>query len=143
MKYFRGGKTSHMHWHAKSNIEKTPIEKILSFIVALINDISKDADPEKIATYIINLLKSVSEESGSNKIISGLVLRKGYLNANVRNVNYRLCDYCGNCMLTFLKHGNINAKTCYNIPGLHLNRKGVSLFNENFVNLLNILDSEI
>ena len=28
------------------------------------------------------------------------------------------------------------------ISGLHLNNKGVSLFNENFVNLLNILDSE-
>ena len=44
--------------------------------------ISKDVDPEKIAPDIINLSKSVSKESGSN--ISGLVLRKGYLNTKVR-----------------------------------------------------------
>ena len=45
-------------------------------------------------------------------------------------------------MQTFLKHGNINAKIHCNISDLHLNSKGVSLFNENFVNLLNPLDSE-
>ena len=53
-----------------------------------------------------------------------------------------LSDYCRSHMLTFLKHDIINAKTHCNISGLHLNSKGVSLFNENFVNLLNILDSE-
>ena len=53
-------------------------------------------DPEKIAADITNLSKSVSEEIGSNVIISGLVPRKGYLNANVRNGNNRLRDYCRN-----------------------------------------------
>ena len=43
-------------------------------------------DPEKIAADIINPSKSVSEESGTNVIISGLVSRKGYLKAKVRNV---------------------------------------------------------
>ena len=98
---------------------------------------------KKIAADIINLLKPVSEESGSNVIIiSGLVQRKWYLNAKVRNVKYRLRDYCRNRMLTFLKHDNLNAKTHCNISGLHLNSKVVSLFNEHFVNLLNTLDSE-
>ena len=36
-------------------------------------------------------------------------------------------------MLTFFKHDSINAKADYNISGLHLNSKGMSLFNENFV----------
>ena len=45
-------------------------------------------------------------------------------------------------MLTLLKHGNVNVKTHCNDSGLHLQSKGVSLFNGNFVNLLNILDSE-
>ena len=45
-------------------------------------------------------------------------------------------------MLTFLKHGNVNAKIHSNISGLHLNSKRVSLFNENFVNLLNTVDLE-
>ena len=58
----------------------------------------------------MDLSKSVSEESGSNVIISGLVPRKEYLNAKVRNVNNMLLDYCGNHMLTFLKHDNMNAK---------------------------------
>ena len=44
--------------------------------------------------------------------------------------------------LTFLKHNNIYAKTRCNISGLYLNSKEVSLFNENFVGLLNTLDSE-
>ena len=45
-------------------------------------------------------------------------------------------------MLTFLTHDNINAKTHCNISGLHLHSKGVPLFNENFVSLLNTLDSK-
>ena len=96
-----------MHLHAKPTIEKTP-ENII--IHCGTNDISKDADPEKIAADIINLSKSVSEESGSNVIISGLVPRKEYLNAKVRNVNNMLRYYCRNRMLTFLKHDNINDK---------------------------------
>ena len=118
-------------------------QKILSFNVALINDISKDADPEKIAADIINISKSVSEENGSNVIVSGLVPRKWHLNTKERNINNRLRDYSRNCTLNFLKHGNINAKTPCNISGLHLNKKGVPLFNKNFVSLLNTLDSEI
>ena len=134
VKSFRGAKTSHMHWYAKPTIEKKP-ENII--IHCGTNDISKDTDPEKIATDIINLSKSVSQESGSNVIISGLVPRKGYLNAKVRNINNRLRDYCGNRMLTLLKHDNINAKTHCNICGLNLSSKGVPLLNENFVSLLN------
>ena len=91
---------------------------------------------------IINLSKSISEESGSNVIISALVPRKWYLNMKVRNVNNRLRDYCKNRMLTFLKYDNVNAKTHCNISGLQLNSKGVSLFNEKFVNALNTLDLE-
>ena len=106
------------------------------------NDISKDADPEKIAADIKNLSKSFSEESGSNVIISGLVARKGYLNAKLRNVNKSLRDYFRNCILTFFKHGSIYSKTHCNISGLHLNSNGVSLCNENFVRLLNTLDLE-
>ena len=45
-------------------------------------------------------------------------------------------------MLALTKHDNINAKTHCNISDLHLNRKGVSLFNEKFVSLLYTLDSE-
>ena len=52
-----------------------------------------------------------------------------------------LRDYCRNRMLTFLKHVNINAETHCN-TGLHSNSKGVILFNEKFVNLLNTLGSE-
>ena len=107
VKFFRGAETSHMYLHAKPTTEKNP-ENII--IHCGTNDISKDADPEKIAADIINLSKSVSEESGSNVIISGLVPRKEYLNAKVRNVNNMLRDYCRNRMLTFLKHDNINAK---------------------------------
>ena len=128
-----------MHWHAKSNIEKNP-ENII--IHCGTNDISKDAGPEKIAADIINPSKSVSEESESNVIISGLLPYKGNLNAKVRNVNNRLRNYCRNYMLNFLKNGNINAKAHCNISGLQLNRKRVSLFNENFVNLVNTIDSE-
>ena len=97
---------------------------------------------KKITTDIVNLSKSVSEKSGSNVIISGLVPRKGYLIAKVRNTNNRLRDYCTNRIFNFLKHDNINAKINCNIFGLHLNSKGVSLFNESFVNLLNTLYSE-
>ena len=134
VKSFRRAKTSHMHWYAKPTIEKKP-ENII--IHCGTNDISKDTDPEKIPTDIINLSKSISQESGSNVIISGLVPRKGYLNAKVRNTNNRLRDYCGNHMLTPLKHDNINAETHCNICGLHLSSNGVPLLNGNFVSLLN------
>ena len=97
-----------MHWHGKPNTEKNPENNISQCGT---NNISKDMDLEKIAADITNLSKSVSEESGNNVIISGLDPRKGYFKVKVRNVNNRLCDYCRNRMLTFLKHDNINAKT--------------------------------
>ena len=90
-----------MCWHAKSTIKKKPENIIIHHGT---NDISKVEDPEKIAADIINLSKSVSESNGSNVIISVLVPRKGYLIAKVRNVNNRICDYCRNRMLTFLKY---------------------------------------
>ena len=139
-KSFRGAKTSHI---IGMYAEPTIIKNLQNVIIHCgTNDIIKDADPEKIAADIINLPISVSEESGSNVVISGLVPRKGYLNAKVANVNNGQCDYCKNRMLTFVKHDNINAKTHCNISGLHLNSKEVPLFNENFVNLLNTVDSE-
>ena len=90
MKSFKGAKTSHIHWHAKPNIEKT-LENIT--IHCGTNDINKDTDPEKIVADIIKLSKSDSEESGSNVIISNLVPRKVYLNTKVRNINNMLRDY--------------------------------------------------
>ena len=123
----RRAKTSHMHWHAKPTGEKKP-ENII------IHGSGKNS-----GRYYKHI--RISEESGSNVIIYGLVPRKGYLNTKERNINNRLRDYCGNRMLTFLKHDNINAKTYCDISGLKLN-KGVSLFHENVVNLLNTLDLE-
>ena len=140
VKSFRGAKTSHI---IGMYAEPTIVKNMQNVIIHCgTNHMSKDADPEKIAADIINLPKSVGEESGSNVVISGLVPRKGYLNAKVRNVNNRQPDYCKNRMLTFVKHDNINAKTHCKISGLHLNSKGVPLFHENFVNLLNTVDSE-
>ena len=115
-----------MHWHAKPTGEKKP-ENIIH------------GSGKNSGRYYKHI--RISEESGSNVIIYGLVPRKGYLNTKERNINNRLRDYCGNRMLTFLKHDNINAKTYCDISGLKLN-KGVSLFHENVVNLLNTLDLE-
>ena len=139
MKSFRGAKTSHTHWPAKPTIEKKPENIIIHYGT---NAISKDTDPEKIAADIINLSKSVSEESRSNVVISGLVPYKGYLNAKLRNINNKLRDYCRNRILSFLKGDHTNAKNHCNISVLHLNNKGVSLFTETFISLLNNLDSE-
>ena len=124
VKSFRGTKTSHMHRHAKLTIEKWP-ENIIIYCGT--NDISKDTDLEKITADIINLSKSVSEESGSNVIVSGLVLRKGYLNTKVRNINNKLRDYCGNRMVAFFKHDNINAETHCNIRSTLEQQRSVSV----------------
>ena len=97
---------------------------------------------KKTAADIINLSKSVGEESGSNVTGSRLVPHKGCPNAKVRNVNNMLPDFCRYCTFFFLKHNNINAKAHCNISALHLNSKGVSMFNEKFVNLLYTADLE-
>ena len=136
VKSFRGAKANLMH--AKLTIEKNP----KNIIHCGTNDLSKDADPEKIAADIINLSKSVGEKSGSKVIGSYLVPHKGCLNAKVRNVNNMLPDFCGYCTFFFLKQNNINAKAHCNISALHLNSKGVSMFNEKFVNLLYAEDLE-
>lgn len=107
------------------------------------NDTRKDVDPEKIAANIKNLSKSVSEGIGINVVISNLVPCAGYMKEKVRSVNNMLRDYCKTRILTFLKHENINAKSHCNISGLHLNRKYVPLFNENFQSLSNTLHWKI
>ena len=64
-----------MQWHTKPIIDKKP------------ENINIHRGTNDIAADIINLSGSVSEESTSNVIISGLVPRKGYLNAKVRDIN--------------------------------------------------------
>ena len=64
-----------MQWHTKPIIDKKP------------ENISIHCGTNDIAADIINLSESVSEESTSNVITSGLVPRKGYLNAKVRDIN--------------------------------------------------------
>ena len=107
------------------------------------NDTRKDVDPEKIAANIKNLSKSVSEGIGINVVIFNLVPCAGYMKEKVRSVNNMLRNYCRTRILTFLKHENINAKFHCNISDLHLNRKHVPLFNENFQSLLNTLHCKI
>ena len=59
----------------------------------------------KLSTYITNLSKSVSEESAV--LISGLVPRKGYLNAKVKNINDNfLALNPKNCHFMTLGNGN-------------------------------------
>ena len=64
-----------MQWHTKPIIDKNP------------ESINIHLSTNGIAADIINLSESVSEESTSNVIISALVPRKGYLNADVRDIN--------------------------------------------------------
>ena len=61
-----------------------------------------------LSTDITNLSKSVSEESASNVLISGLVPRKGYLKAKLRNINNNnfLALNPKNCHFMTLGNGN-------------------------------------
>ena len=65
-----------------------------------------------LSTDITNLSKSVSEESASNVLISGLVPRKGYLNAKLRNINNNNFSALNpkNCHFMTLGNGNNNLR---------------------------------
>ena len=90
----------------------------------------------------MNLGISIIEESNSNLIISGIIPRRNDFDNKITKINNILKGKCNERNVGFLSHNNIKSKYHRNGSGLHLNYDGTSILTENFIHIMDKLDSE-
>ena len=125
-KSFSGATCKDMKHYIVPTLEKKPDELILHIGT---NDL-KDRAPKEIVRDIMALKEFVVKSSPQTKVtISELVLRTDdkKLNDKVKNVNELLKKSCDNNNLSIIGHADIDGQ-CINQSGVHLNKKGTSLF---------------
>ena len=81
------------------------------------------------------------KESKCNLVISGIVKRKKILQKEINEVNGILKDNCNKRNIGFIAHDNINPIYHCNKRGLHLKKNGSSILSDNFVDVIDSLDS--
>ena len=139
VKSFRGAKDYQMKWYIKPTIEQNPQNIILHCGTNDIDEKSKAAD---IANGILHLGNTIINESDSNLIISGIIPRKSDSDGKIKKINKLLEKKCNERNIGFVSHDNIVPKYHYTYSGLHLNDAGDSILAENFIYLLDSLNSE-
>ena len=122
----------------KPTISKHPDKLIIH---AGTNDIRK-SDRTTAADKVTDLAKQFKKDSGNTEIvISSLIVRIGgpELAKKVKQTNIVLKSNCISNHLTFLDNSNIN-RSHLNYRGLHLNREGSVLLQNNITNILKSKD---
>ncbi|CAB3991819.1 Hypothetical predicted protein [Paramuricea clavata] len=95
--------------------------------------------PDQLVEGIVKLVSQVREKSAHIKVaISALTIRKdGHLiQTKVNQTNNLLNSFCSDNNVDFINHTNIDLD-CLNRGGLHLNRKGSTIMQRNYMDFLN------
>ena len=103
------------------------------------NCLNSDSDSERIAKSIIDLSKGIKTDERSVSI-SAIVIRNDEWNSKASEVNGFLKSMCSNANIDFISHENINPKRHLNNSRLHLNTKGSSILQGNFLKYINNLN---
>ena len=138
VKSFSGATVDDMSDFLKPTIRKHPDKLVIH---AGTNDIRK-SDPKTVADKVTDLAKQFKKDSGNTEIvISSLVVRTDgpELAKKVKQTNIVLKSNCISNNLTFLDNSNIN-RSHLNYRGLHLNREGSVLLQNNITNILKSKD---
>ena len=125
-KSFSGATCKDMKHYIVSTLEKKPDELILHIGT---NDL-KDRAPKEVVRDIMALKDFIVKKSPRTKVtISELTLRTDNkkINDKVTKFNELLKKACINSKLTVIEHTDIGDQ-CVNQSGVHLNKKGTSLF---------------
>ena len=125
-KSFSGAKCKDMKHYIMSTLEKKPDEIILHVGT---NDL-KTSSAKTIVKDIVALTDFVVKGSPSTKVtISELIMRTDddALNHKIQHVNTLLRQNCAAANIPLIEHSDIN-NDCLNQSGVHLNKKGTSLF---------------
>ena len=100
------------------------------------NDLTGDVNTLKKLKKVVNEIKESNNEM--KIIISGIIHRKDKnLKENIENINKKLKSFCEERDIIYMDNENIDP-SCLNKGGLHLNRKGNSIFANNILNILKV-----
>ena len=138
VKSFSGATVDDMTDFLKPTSRKHP-DKLIIHVGT--NDLRK-SDPKTVAHKVINLAKQFKKDSNDTKIvISSLVVRNDgpALAKKVKQTNILLKSNCIINDIALLDNHNINC-THLNYRGLHLNRDGSALLQNNIANILKSKD---
>ena len=138
VKSFSGATVDDMTDFLKPTSRKHP-DKLIIHVGT--NDLRK-SDPKTVADKVSNLAKQFKKGSSNTKIvISSLVVRNDgpELAKKAKQINILLKSNCITNDIAFLDNNNINC-THLNYRGLHLNRDGSALLQNNIANILKSKD---
>ena len=138
VKSFSGATVEDMTDLLKQTSRKHP-DKLIIHVGT--NDLRK-SDPKTVADKVTNLAKQFKKGSSNTKIvISSLVVRNDgpELAKMVKQANILLKSNCTSNDPAFLDNSNINCSHL-NYRGLHLNRDGSTLLQNNIANILKSKD---
>ena len=136
VKSFSGSKVNDMQDYLKPLLRRNPHQIILHVGT---NDIKSEKSPDQLVEGIVKLVSQVREKSAHIKVaISALTIRKdGHLiQTKVNQTNNLLNSFCSDNNVDFINHTNIDLD-CLNRGGLHLNRKGSTIMQRNYMDFLN------
>ncbi|CAB4007575.1 Furin [Paramuricea clavata] len=131
-----GSKVNDMQDYLKPLLRRNPHQIILHVGT---NDIKSEKSPDQLVEGIVKLVSQVRKKSAHIKVaISALTIRKdGHLiQTKVNQTNNLLNSFCSDNNVDFLNHTNIDLD-CLNRGGLHLNRRGSTIMQRNYMDFLN------
>ena len=134
VKAFSGATVKCMSHYVQPTMEKKP-EKIILHCGT--NNLKSNSTPYEIAKEIVALAKDVATEENT-VIISSIIPRNDHLNSKASEVNNILSSLCLSHDIEFISHSNIDIKSHLNSRGIHLNKSGVYVIVNNFLNFLKV-----
>ena len=96
------------------------------------NDLASNKRPEQIAESIIGLATSLKSDT-CDVLVSSITVRKDQYHKKVAEVNIVLKELCKEKNLYYINHEKKVAVKHLNGSKLHLNKKGISILSNKFI----------
>ena len=135
-KTFPGATTKDMVDYVKPSMNHEPD---IIFLHTGTNDLRFNQTPHEIASSIIELASSMKTNE-NNVVVSSIIIRGDNFNGKAADVNVHLARMCDESNIGFLDNSNIlldHIQRGGKFGGIHLNERGVNVFKQNFIDVIN------
>ena len=135
-KTFPGANTKDMNDYVKPSMHHQPD---IIFLHTGTNDLRFNLSPHEIAVGIMELASSM-KNNDNHVVVSSIIVRGDNLNEKAADVNSHLLRMCNESNIGFKDNGNISLEHIQRggkFGGIHLNERGVDVFKQSFIDLIN------
>ena len=135
-KTFPGANTKDMNDYVKPSMHHQPD---IIFLHTGTNDLRFNLSPHEIAVGIMELASSM-KNNDNHVVVSSIIVRGDNLNEKAAEVNSHLLRMCEESNIGYKDNGNIlleHIQRGGKFGGIHLNERGVDVFKQSFIDLIN------